>query len=330
MGSLARYGHQPTPSTAYTTLEKIQEKPGMERDGWHPVGMYDKRRNRSATFCYTLITIALLAGMVAVVVSWLLATGIIDPDPVTNYKEGRRLDIFRDVNSLKADIKKVIKPLTNLNASESTISDIDKNKAFSIKNNENIDIDTLADIAKVENAILKKIESEVLVDSTITSTNKADPMDKNDDQTTETIEANNQNTDQALLETSTENIIVTQEVTEELLTTGITDKADSIVENNNETTEAIKITNESTNKAGPEATTENLVITQEVTEIVLTTITKDTKEDVTDSTEPYTVATIITPEAPQEEDKILTTVNIVDIIMGNLDTTTNSVVDIER
>merc|ERR1711892_89842 len=214
MGSLARYGHQPTPSTAYTTLEKIQEKPGMERDGWHPVGMYDKRRNRSATFCYTLITIALLAGTVAVVVSWLLATGIIDPDPVTNYKEGRRLDIFRDVNSLKADIKKVTKPTNNLNTSESIISDIDENKA--ITNNENIDIDTLAEIAKVENAILKKIESEVLVDDTITSTNKADPMDKNDDQTTE----RNESTDQALIETSTENIIITQEVTEELLTTG--------------------------------------------------------------------------------------------------------------
>merc|ERR1711892_1659226 len=208
MGSLARYGHQPTPST-YTTLEKIQEKPGMERVGWHPVGIYDKRRNRSATFCYTLITIALLAGAVAVVVSWLLATGIIDPDPVTNYKEGRRLDIFRDVNSLKADIKKVTKPVTNLNTSESTISDINKNKAFSIINNENID--------------------------------------------------------QALRETSTENIIVTQEVTEELLTTGITEKADSIVENNDETTETIKITNESTNKAGLEATTENIIITQEVT-----------------------------------------------------------------
>merc|ERR1712106_230313 len=198
MGSLARYGHHPTPSIPYKTLEKIQEKPGMERVGWHPVGMYDKRRNRSATFCYTLITTALLAG--TVVVSWLLATGIIDPDPVTNYKEGRRLDIFRDVNSLKADIKKVTKPLTNLNASESIISDIDKNKAFSIKNNENIDIDTLADIAKVESAILEKIESEVLVDDTITSTNKADPMDKNDDQT-ETIKATNQNTDQALQET---------------------------------------------------------------------------------------------------------------------------------
>jgi len=327
MGSLARYGHQPTPSTAYTTLEKIQEKPGMERVGWHPVGMYDKRRNRSATFCYTLITIALLAGTVAVVVSWLLATGIIDPDPVTNYKEGRRLDIFRDVNSLKADIKKVTKPTNNLNTSESIISDIDENKA--ITNNENIDIDTLADIAKVENAILKKIESEVLVDDTITSTNKADPIDEKDDQTTETIKATNESTDQALLETSTENIIITQEVTEELLTTGI-NKADSIVENNDETTETIKKENESTNKAGLEATTENIIITQEGTEVVLTTVTKDTKEDVTDSTEPYTVATIITTESPDENDKIITTVSIVDIITGNLDTTTNSDIEIER
>merc|ERR1711892_666543 len=323
MGSLARYGHQPTPSTAYTTLEKIQEKPGMERDGWHPVGMYDKRRNRSATFCYTLITIALLAGTVAVVVSWLLATGIIDPDPVTNYKKGRRLDIFRDVNSLKADIKKVAKPTNNLNASESIISDIDENKA--ITNNENIDIDTLADVAKVESAILKKIESEVLVDDTITSTNKANPIDEKDDQTTETIKATNQNTDQALLETSTENKIITQEVTEELFTTG-----NNKVENNDETTKTMENENESTNKARLEATTENIIITQEVTEVVLTTVTKDTKEDVTDSTEPYTVATIITTEAPEEDDKILTTVNIVDIIMGNLDTTTNSVVDIER
>merc|ERR1711892_1159249 len=323
MGSLARYGHQPTPSTAYTTLEKIQEKPGMERDGWHPVGMYDKRRNRSATFCYTLITIALLAGTVAVVVSWLLATGIIDPDPVTNYKEGRRLDIFRDVNSLKADIKKVTKPTNNLNVSESIISDIDENKA--ITNNENIDIDTLAEIAKVESAILEKIESEVLVDDTITSTNKANPIDEEDDQTTE----RNESTDQALLETSSENIIITQEVTEELLTSGI-NKADSIVENNDETTETIKKENESTNKAGLEATTENIIITQEGTEVVLTTVTKDTKEDVTDSTEPYTVATIITTESPDENDKIITTVSIVDIITGNLDTTTNSDIEIDR
>merc|ERR1712106_789599 len=308
MGSLARYGHQPTPSTAYTTLEKIQEKPGMERVGWHPVGMYDKRRNRSATFCYTLITIALLAGTVAVGVAWLLATGIIDPDPVTNYKEGRRLDIFRDVNSLKADIKKVTKPTNNLNTSESIISDIDENKA--ITNNENIDIDTLAEIAKVENAILKKIESEVLVDDNITSTNKVDPIDEKDDQATATIKATNESTDQALLETSTENIIITQGVTEELLTTGI-NKADLINENDDETTETIKKENESTIEAGLEATTENIIITQEVTEVVLTTVTKDTKEDVTDSTEPYTVATIITTEAPEEEDKILTTVSIV-------------------
>merc|ERR1712106_963407 len=146
---------------------------------------------------------------------------------------------------------------------------------------------------------------------------------------TETIKATNASTDQALLETSTENIIVTQEVTEELLTTGI-NKADYIVVNNVETTETIKKENESTIEAGLEATTENIIITQEVTEVVLTTVTKDTKEDVTDSTEPYTVATIITTEAPEEEDKILTTVSIVDLITGNLDTTTNSDIEIER
>jgi len=300
----------------------------MERVGWHPVGMYDKRRNRSATFCYTLITIALLAGTVAVVVSWLLATGIIDPDPATNYKEGRKLDIFRDVNSLKADIKKVTKPKNNLNASESILSDIDENKA--ITNNENIDIDTLAEIAKVENAILKKIESEVLVDDTITSTNKADPIDEKDDQTTETIKATNQSTDQALRETSTENIIVNQKVTEEVLLTTATNKADSTDENDAQTTEAINISNDNTNKAGREATTENIIINQEGTEEVLTTVSTDTKEDVTDSTEPYTVATIITTEAPQEEDKISTTISIVDIITGNLDTTTNSDIEKER
>ena len=85
--------------------------------------MYDKRRNKSATFCYTLITIALLAGTVAVVISWLLATGIIDPDASQNYKEGRRLDIFRDLNSLDADIKIVNfspKPSINITKSVST------------------------------------------------------------------------------------------------------------------------------------------------------------------------------------------------------------------
>lgn len=80
----------------------------MERVGWHPVGLYEKRHHRFTTFCYSLIIIAFIAGIVAVVISWLLATGIIDPDrKVTNYKESRKLDIFRDTNTLNADIRKV-------------------------------------------------------------------------------------------------------------------------------------------------------------------------------------------------------------------------------
>jgi len=80
----------------------------MERVGWHPVGLYEKRHHRFTTFCYSLIIIAFIAGIVAVVISWLLATGIIDPDrKVTNYKESRKLDIFRDTNTLAADIKNV-------------------------------------------------------------------------------------------------------------------------------------------------------------------------------------------------------------------------------
>merc|ERR1711964_333566 len=85
--------------------------------------MYGKQRNRGATFCYTIITIALLAGTVAVVVSWLLATGIIDPDPQTNNKEGRKLDIFRNLNSVETNIEK------DHTTPESIENNIDEHKA---------------------------------------------------------------------------------------------------------------------------------------------------------------------------------------------------------
>ena len=56
------------------------------RVAWYPVGLYhEKRAERSRRLCYTVITICLMAGTVALVVSWLLATGIIDPDR-TNYQ----------------------------------------------------------------------------------------------------------------------------------------------------------------------------------------------------------------------------------------------------
>ena len=128
------------------------------RVGWHPVGMYGKQRNRGATFCYTIITIALLAGTVAVVVSWLLATGIIDPDPQTTNKEGRKLDIFRNPNTLERNIK------THHRNTESSENHIDEhNKAVVQSFNET---QTSLETEDIETAILKKIESEMLNTST--------------------------------------------------------------------------------------------------------------------------------------------------------------------
>ena len=246
--------------------------------------MYDKRRNKSATFCYTLITIALLAGTVAVVISWLLATGIIDPDARQNYKEGRRLDIFRDLNSLDADIKIVNfspKPSINITKSVSTTetaeivdldvsdltieSDIDDNKAVIVNSAEN---ETSADI---ENAILKKIESTVLIDEST-------------DDTTSPAETDDQ--------TQTTQIIQT-------------------TKNNNLGKDV-----------DTETTTKNVIITQEVTELIYTTKSKDATENYTDSTEPFTAATITTTATQEEDDEPISRVSLVDILTGTLETTT--------
>jgi len=164
MGSLAVTGLCPTHSWDIPCET-------MERVGWHPVGLYGKKRHRGATFCYTIITIALLAGTVAVVVSWLLATGIIDPDPdTTSYKEGRKLDIFRDLNSLQADIKKVTVAVA--------VSDTTKNRtdtsteAAEIQNDESSklikkkeEMEPFAELEIVETAILKEIDSEIVRDN---------------------------------------------------------------------------------------------------------------------------------------------------------------------
>ena len=213
------------------------------------------------------------------VISWLLATGIIDPDARQNYKEGRRLDIFRDLNSLDADIKIVNfspKPSINITKSVSTTetadivdldvseltieSDIDDNKAVIVISAEN---ETSADI---ENAILKKIESTVLIDeSTETET---------DDQT--------------------------------------------------QTTQIIQTTknNNLGKEVESETTTKNVLISREVTELIYTTKSKDATENYTDSTEPFTVATITTTATQEEDDEPITRVSLVDILTGTLETTT--------
>ena len=81
------------------------------------------------------------------------------PDPQTNNKEGRRLDIFRNLNSLETNIKK------HHTTSESAKNTIDEHKAVVKSYNET---ETEPEVINVETAILKKIEAEILN----TSTNK--------------------------------------------------------------------------------------------------------------------------------------------------------------
>ena len=180
------------------------------RVGWHPVGMYGKQRKSGATFCYTIITIALLAGTVAVVVSWLLATGIIDPDPQTNNKEGRKLDIFRNLNSLETNIKKhhtITEPAENT---------IDEHKAVVKSYNET---ETEPEVINVETAILKKIEAEILNTSTNKTNNKTEQAKVNEKEVEQEITTESQNiTDSTTEDTNTEpftlaTAVTTQETT---------------------------------------------------------------------------------------------------------------------
>merc|ERR1711892_1002726 len=171
MGSLARNGLWCTPTNIHSgnLVNKRNLLSIMERLGWHPVGMYEKRRTKSTTFCYTLITIALMAGTAALVVSWLFATGVIDPDRRQNFKEPRRLDVFRDLNRLDADIKKntfppkpsvnVTTPLTATEVAEKMELETETNKETSI--DVESEVETATERGNLEKAILNKIDTEV-------------------------------------------------------------------------------------------------------------------------------------------------------------------------
>ena len=76
------------------------------RVAWYPHGLYHhQKRERSRRLCYTLLILCVMAGAAALIVSWLLATGNIDPSQKiinkTNSKVPRRLDFFSDKNSIK-------------------------------------------------------------------------------------------------------------------------------------------------------------------------------------------------------------------------------------
>lgn len=71
------------------------------------MGLYQQqKRERSQRLCYTVLILCIMAGTAALTVSWLLATGNIDPDrqeqePQVNNKVPRRLDFFSQGNSYK-------------------------------------------------------------------------------------------------------------------------------------------------------------------------------------------------------------------------------------
>ena len=97
------------------------------RVAWYPMGLYnEQKRERSRRLIYTVITVCLMAGTVALVVSWLLATGIIDPDqparrPANLSRVGvrpaKKLDVFSDKNAIR-DYPPVVKTGNNPGLSE--------------------------------------------------------------------------------------------------------------------------------------------------------------------------------------------------------------------
>ena len=99
------------------------------RVAWYPMGLYnEQKRARSRRLVYTVITVCLMAGTVALVVSWLLATGIIDPDqsarragnltrPRVGVRPAKKLDVFSDKNAIR-DYPPVVKTGNNPRLSE--------------------------------------------------------------------------------------------------------------------------------------------------------------------------------------------------------------------
>ena len=105
--------------------------PHHHRVAWYPMGLYnEQKRERSRRLLYTVITVCLMAGTVALVVSWLLATGIIDPDQparrTVNLSRGggrlavrpaKKLDVFSDKNAIR-DYPPVVKTESSPELSE--------------------------------------------------------------------------------------------------------------------------------------------------------------------------------------------------------------------
>jgi len=255
--------------------------------------MYEKRRAKSATFCYTLITIALLAGTVAVVVSWLLATGVIDPDRRETYKEARRLDIFSDLNSLEADIAHVTFPQ---NKSENvTITLTNKNENTEITSiNEEIEIKNK--INNLNEAILNNIDEDIQIETNI-----------------EKIESNENTTDKSKNNVegvkATTNALTKNEKVPDTTVSNVSTEEDKI--QNEESTEPFTVTSFTTSETEKE---ENAITTLPSPTIVdilsgnlKTTMTEKSKAETTTMTEKCETET--TKMTEKTESKITTVEN---------------------
>merc|ERR1712156_1108202 len=67
----------------------------MERPMWHQLGPPVRRQSPVRALCSVILGFTLLAATLALVLSWLLATGILDPGAPARAQAARKLDISR-------------------------------------------------------------------------------------------------------------------------------------------------------------------------------------------------------------------------------------------
>jgi len=100
----------------------------MERVAWYPMGLYEqqKARERSRRICYSLLIFCTMAGAAALTVSWLLATGRIDPDrrPL-EYKVPRKLDFNTNSKYPKVISQKELSKKKNILIVPNVITEIE-------------------------------------------------------------------------------------------------------------------------------------------------------------------------------------------------------------
>merc|ERR1712156_613017 len=82
----------------------------MERPMWHQLGPPVRRQSPVRALCSVILGFTLLAATLAPVLSWLLATGILDPGAPARAQAARKLDISR----LPSPTTRLPRPTTKL------------------------------------------------------------------------------------------------------------------------------------------------------------------------------------------------------------------------